>query len=98
MRSVVVIHSNLCHGLVPWCLTLAANRTAIFEQDATGSSRGDLRFVARLISNRRDSLTINVKFHGASPWHPKNFLASVVAAFVITTGHARGIRLRRYSK
>jgi hypothetical protein len=40
MSSVVVVHSTLCHGLAPWCITLAANRIPIFEKDATRSYRG----------------------------------------------------------
>ena len=54
-----------CHGLAPWSLTFATrNRQANISPDATGWPRGVSR-------SPLETDGLNVKLHGASPWHPK---------------------------
>jgi alpha-glucosidase len=72
-----------CHGLVPWSLTISANKRKLKTLDATGLPRG----VSRLglyscerepprdkpVASRRNFLSWRVadivRLHGASPWH-----------------------------
>src|SRR5690242_8321885 len=60
-----------CHGLVPWCLTLAATeQRALLLSDATGLPRGASRWLLR-----GRPLAHSRTIHGPRPWDSRGFSA-----------------------